>query len=152
MATKHGMSYTPEYNAYKGAKNRCNNPKNGRYQYYGERGIRFLFNSFEEFYQELGPRPDNLTLDRIDTNGNYCVGNVQWSSQLDQLQNRRKYFIGKRKGKGYYWNKAAKKWAAQLWFKGTYYYLGLFPTENQAREAYENKLNELIANSKLEGQ
>ncbi len=53
----HGMSRTPEWWSYSGAKQRCSNPKHISYKNYGGRGIKFLFKSFEDFYKELGPRP-----------------------------------------------------------------------------------------------
>jgi len=53
---KHGMVQSPEYQAYTHAKARCNNPKTHNYRWYGGRGIKFLFRSFEQFFAELGPR------------------------------------------------------------------------------------------------
>ena len=82
-AERHGMSDTPEYHAYTDAQQRCLNPNNPGYPYYGGRGIEFRFNSFEEFFAELGTKasPD-LELDRIDNDGHYEVGNVRWTNHL----------------------------------------------------------------------
>lgn len=85
----HGMYGTPEYSSYKNAKKRCNNSNAPRYDRYGGRGIKFLFNSFEEFYKELGPRPLHTSLDRIDNDGHYEKGNVRWSTPIEQVHNRR---------------------------------------------------------------
>lgn len=85
----HGSTDTPEYRAYSGAKNRCVSPSHNAYKWYGGRGIEFRFNSFEEFYAEVGPRPEGLTLDRIDNDGHYEKGNVRWANRLDQTHNRR---------------------------------------------------------------
>jgi hypothetical protein len=80
-----------EYQAYHSAKNRCNNPRNPGYKYYGGRGIRFLFTSFEQFFAELGPRPPGLSLDRIDNDGNYEPGNARWAARSEQRRNQRRY-------------------------------------------------------------
>lgn len=76
---------------YKWAKTRCNNPNTKQWHNYGGRGIKFLFSSFEEFLNELGPRPLNYSLDRIDNNGNYEIGNVRWASRKDQNNNKGPY-------------------------------------------------------------
>jgi hypothetical protein len=85
LFTKHGMSRTPEYNAYTGAINRCAHDED-----YRGRGIEFKFTSFEQFFSELGPRPVGKTLDRKDNNGHYEPGNVQWATPKEQSNNTRR--------------------------------------------------------------
>src|SRR5208337_2025554 len=73
-----------EYNAYAAAKQRGTNLKNPKYEYYGGRGIRFLFTNFEQFWKHIGAKPyPELELDRINNDGNYEPGNVQWTSHKD---------------------------------------------------------------------
>lgn len=84
-------SSTPEYRAYRDAKQRCTNEKSPRWYTHGGRGIKFLFTSFEEFLKDIGPRPEGMTLDRIDNDGHYEKGNVRWASPSQQVSNRRKY-------------------------------------------------------------
>lgn len=89
--SKHGNPKpTPEYSAYQGAKARCTNPNLAGWKHYGGRGIRFLFESFEEFLACVGRRPSaDHSLDRVDVNGNYEAGNLRWASKKEQSQNRR---------------------------------------------------------------
>jgi hypothetical protein len=79
-------AYPAEWAAYSNAKQRCNNAKNSMYKNYGGRGIVFLFNNFREFWEHIGPRPEGLSLDRINNNGNYEFGNVMWSTQKEQCR------------------------------------------------------------------
>ena len=85
----HGQTGTPEYRAYRNAKNRCERPIDVRFYRYGGRGIKMLFKNFDEFIAAIGPRPNSsLTLDRINTNGHYEPGNVQWVTQEEQARNK----------------------------------------------------------------
>ena len=76
---------------------RCLNPKSDNYKYYGGRGIKICAswrNSFEIFLNYLKtnkmfPKPRGLSVDRINNNGNYCPGNIKWSTPSEQLKNRR---------------------------------------------------------------
>lgn len=89
-AKTHGMCTTPEYYAFHGAKDRCRNKHNARYSDWGGRGIEFRFESFEQFFDEVGTKPTpKHTLDRIDNNGHYEPGNVRWSTYLEQNRNQR---------------------------------------------------------------
>lgn len=58
-ATKHGLSYLPEYKIWKGIRKRCNNKNFKFYQYYGGRGIKVCerWNDFINFYNDMGNRP-----------------------------------------------------------------------------------------------
>jgi hypothetical protein len=78
-----------EYDAYKHAKRRCDNPDDVQWKDYGGRGIRFLFTSFREFLSVVGPRPDGLTLERSNNDGHYEPGNVCWASRSVQSKNQR---------------------------------------------------------------
>ncbi len=89
--TKTFVSKTPEYRAYIDAKSRCTNQNSQRWYTHGGRGIKFLFNNFGEFFEAVGPRPDGMTLDRIDNDGHYEAGNIRWATPSQQCSNRRNY-------------------------------------------------------------
>lgn len=81
---------TVEYRAYCSARNRCNNPTNAAYADYGGRSIEFRFESYPQFLEEMGRRPSNQhSLNRIDNNGHYEKGNVEWATGLKQRRYRR---------------------------------------------------------------
>jgi hypothetical protein len=88
--SKHGLSGSAEYQIYHGIRARCLNPSHIAYRYYGGRGIRVLFSSFEEFLADVGPRPTSKhSIDRKDVNGHYAPGNVHWVTQTEQNNNKR---------------------------------------------------------------
>lgn len=92
--TKHGESSrsgrSVELAAFKDAKTRCNNPNYKESRYYSERGIGFRLESVTAMIAEIGRRPSaKHSLDRIDVNGHYELGNIQWATQSHQSRNRR---------------------------------------------------------------
>lgn len=92
--TKHGASNHRLYNTWTNMKQRCYNPNSRDYKNYGERGISICEewkNDFQAFYSwaMANGYKDNLTIDRIDVNGNYEPSNCRWVTMLVQRHNRR---------------------------------------------------------------
>lgn len=90
--TTHNMSRHPIYRSWLYMRDRCQNPNNTMFHLYGGRGIRVFpaWESFEKFNNDVGKEwKPRLSLDRIDTNGNYEPGNVRWATPKEQAQNRR---------------------------------------------------------------
>jgi len=88
----HNMTGSGEYKSWTEMKQRCFNKKNCHYKWYGKRNITVCDrwkNSFINFYKDMGERPREKTLDRIDNNGDYKPNNCQWSTQTEQCRNRR---------------------------------------------------------------
>ncbi len=88
----HGMTRTPEYWAWKAAKARCADPTHRSYYRYGARGITMsveFVDSFEAFFEHVGPRPSPYhTMDRLDNNRGYERGNLAWRTRKQQQRNR----------------------------------------------------------------
>lgn len=89
---KHGMRYSRIYNIWRSMRQRCKNPNCKNYHNYGGRGISVCedWNNFQNFYNWslLNGYKENLTIDRIDVNGNYCPDNCRWVSYKVQENNR----------------------------------------------------------------
>ena len=80
------------YQCWSDMKQRCYNKNTLNYKNYGARGIvvcESWRNSFENFIRDMGEKPDNKTLDRVDSNGNYEPSNCRWASVPEQVRNRR---------------------------------------------------------------
>lgn len=99
----HGMFGTRLYMIWADIKRRCNNPSCEAYRYYGGRGIKLFdeWNDFSAFLQwaEANGYRDDLTIDRIDVNGDYCPKNCRWSTWEEQENNRRNNRMLTYKGK-----------------------------------------------------
>lgn len=87
----HGMTGTPEYRSWNSMHQRCYDENHPYYHKYGGKGVTICarWNSFQSFYDDMGPRPDGTSLDRINPYGNYEPGNCRWATRKQQANNTR---------------------------------------------------------------
>lgn len=93
VVTTHGASWkenqTSEYRTWVEMRARCRSKRKN----YGGRGIKVCRewdDSFECFLRDMGPKPPNTSIDRINNDGNYEPGNCRWATMRQQLRNTRK--------------------------------------------------------------
>lgn len=77
-------------NSWRGMKARCDNPNLDNYEYYGGRGITYCdrWSDYDNFVSDMGERPSDATLDRINPDGDYEPENCRWANLTTQCRNR----------------------------------------------------------------
>lgn len=117
--TKHGLSRTAFYKIFTDIKKRCNDKNVASYKYAGERGIICLWETFEDFRDDMYESylehrkiysSRDTTIERIDNNGNYCKENCRWATQYEQSRNKRNLRMITFKGK----TQCAVDWEKEL--------------------------------------
>lgn len=94
---KHGHGYgTPTYKTWQGMWQRCSNPNDKDYEHYGAQGVIVCerWKSFKLFLEDMGERPDGLTIDRINPFGDYEPNNCRWADYFVQNNNQRRHWKG----------------------------------------------------------
>jgi len=82
---------TPTYNSWEAMKKRCSNINDEHYKNYGKRGISFCeaWKDFPNFLKDMGIRPSNKTLGRINNDLGYYKENCEWQTFTQQNRNSR---------------------------------------------------------------
>lgn len=134
-------------NIYCAMKQRCYYKNGARYKDYGGRGIVICdewlhsFKNFEKWALENGYR-DDLTIERIDNNGNYCPENCKFASYQIQSSNQR---IRKDNSSGYRgvnYSEIHNKWVARVQVNKKRITIGYFKTAEDAHDARVKYLRE----------
>jgi hypothetical protein len=137
----HGSTASPEYQTWRGMKERCDNPENSHYLLYGGRGIGYCerWAKFENFLSDMGRRPKGRTLDRVDNNLGYSPDNCRWATADEQSRNTSRNV-------NITWNgetKCLKDWATTLGITGIAlaYRLRNWSMQRAMTEASTNSMN-----------
>lgn len=111
----------PWYSSWQHMKTRCLNKSFKQYNDYGGRGItvcdRWLESSFN-FFEDMGERPEGMTLDRINNEKGYFKDNCRWADNSTQAINKRLSRRNSTGISGVQWRKDTKKWLSTITFKG----------------------------------
>ena len=124
-------------------KERCSDESCEYYKDYGGRGITYdpSWKLFENFYKDMFEfYREDLELDRIDVNGNYCKENCRWVNKSLSAFNTRLRENNTSGRSGVSWNEKLGKWRARITHQGIEIYLGVYSSFEEAcsvREAAE---------------
>lgn len=137
---RHGFGYSRLYHIFYEMRRRCIKVNHKSYPNYGGRGIKvcdeWLKNprSFCEWAMNNGYKED-LTIDRIDVNGNYCPENCRWVDRHVQNINRRKLPSNTSGYVGISFYKKSQKWRSQIGVNYRRIFIGNYKTQKEAVEA-----------------
>lgn len=140
LRTKHGMSDSREYVIWAGMLQRCNNPNNTGYEYYGELGTEVCPEwcaGFESFFEDMGEAPEGMSLDRIDPSKGYYKENCRWADKSMQQFNQKRRVTNTSGRTGVSFMKSKGKWRARISTETQEIHLGLFSTFEEAVKARE---------------
>jgi len=135
----HGDHKARLYRIWADIKQRTSNPNLHNWSHYGGRGITMYpewFVSYTAFKRDvIGGYRDGLTIDRIDNDGNYEPGNVQWATKIQQSANQR--HLRSTNTSGYRGVRSHKKrWQARIKVDGRDITIGTYDTKEEAALAY----------------
>lgn len=92
LRTTHGQSYGSTYKTWLNMVQRCQNESHPRFDCWGGRGIKVCerWHTFPNFLEDMGEKPSpDLSIERIDNDGNYEPGNCKWATMAEQSLNKR---------------------------------------------------------------
>lgn len=142
MAKKrYGNELHPLYSRWLSTTQRCKNPNHISYKNYGARGIILApeLEKFEDYcayvMQLDGYDPKNASLDRINNDQGYEIGNLRWTTHSTQTANQRTSGKGFNKYLGVNWSKSHNRWVARVTYKGKNIFSRTFLTEQDALKA-----------------
>lgn len=136
-STKGGASKNPLWGVYKQMVERCHKIDSPSFYNYGARGLtvcdRWLESAFN-FYEDMGPCPEGMSLERVDNNKGYSPDNCTWASKSMQQFNQRMDPNNTSGRTGVYWRKDRETWSVQIDFQGKTIRLGCYKDFDKACE------------------
>lgn len=129
------MTNSPEHISWRGARERCLNKNHKDYSTYGGKGVSMCkrWDLFINFLEDMGKRPPNNTLDRIDSNGDYEPSNCRWVDKTTQCRNQKIRKDNSSGVKGV--TLKGNKWYARISVNKKRIFLGSFDDLNDAKSA-----------------
>lgn len=138
----HGKAGTPTHNTWRTMVERCTRECHKSYDIYKHIEIDAKWMTFEGFYEDMGDRPEGMTLDRVNGSEGYTKSNCRWATASLQQQNKEP---SERNLNGYpgicFGN---NRYTARIRHNGKRLYLGCFETAEEAHSAYDSKGRELF--------
>lgn len=135
----HGMSNTRTYQIWEGMKRRCRPDLKEMFPHHAGKGVTYCskWETFEGFYEDMGPAPDDMSLDRIDFDGNYEKSNCRWASSSVQGYNKGIDPNNTSGRTGVSWYSHAGVWSSEIHVDGKHLRLGTFSRFEDAVRARE---------------
>lgn len=133
----------PLYQVWNNMMQRCNNSKSPNYKYYGGRGIKVCdkWHDLWLFIEDLPEKPTRTySLDRINNDGDYELGNVRWATKQEQVINRGIQTNNTSGYPGVSWDKSRKLWKAYIKRNGKMTNIGRYATKAEAVKARQYNL------------
>lgn len=134
----------PTYRSWQAMRTRCNNPNRKAYKDYGGRGITVCerWDSYKNFVEDMGERPEGKTLDRMDNDGNYEPDNCRWATRQEQSENTRRTRLIEYTGK----SQSLRTWCRELDLNYKAIWNRLYQQKWSVKRAFETPIQPLGTN------